>query len=570
MLMIRGLFSVFLVSVVFAGSAQTFRNANADKGILHAYGNNPFGGGVSFVDFDQDGWDDISLASDQNQPLTFLRNQNGLFFNKVMLSGVNETQQSTQIIWVDYDNDGDLDLYVANANSASRLYRNEGNLQFTDVTYLSWLPLTPMPTYAVCWGDYDRDGWLDLYVTNRVTSQYPFSNYLYRNKGNGSFENVTLQAGVADSAKAPLAVCFTDINGDLYPDIYIAQDKFYGNTLLRNNGDGTFTDISQSSNTDVQMDGMGIANGDFDNDGDLDFYVSNSPPGNKLFVNNGDETFMEKADAVGVGFYGTGWGTNFLDFDNDRDLDLYASGLWFSATAQPPSTFFVNKGDGTFTSPLNVGFQGDTARSYGNAIGDINNDGFPDIMVNNLGQPGSILWQNSGNASHWLKVRLTGQQSNRQGVGSWISCWQNGEKQVRFTQCGISYMGQNSRSEFFGLANNSAIDSVVVHWPSGRRTSVLQPAADQELLIAESTLQTSAEALLAPLPVQIIQTFNQLHIQVSPHAQLSLLNWLGQEVLVQETTESHTHLDISALPAGYYLLSVRKNQRLAHHSFFIP
>ena len=163
-------------------------------------------------------------------------------------------------------------------------------------------------------------------------------NRLYKNIGDGRFEDMTERNIVANPHNPPLAVMFVDINHDLYPDLYIANDHLYGNTMFLNNGDGSFSDISQSSGTDIAMDGMGITAGDYDQDGDLDLYVSNSPYGNALLRNEGNETFTEVAPSAGVALYGTGWGVNFIDVDNDMDVDIYASAIYVPIPSVAAST----------------------------------------------------------------------------------------------------------------------------------------------------------------------------------------------------------------------------------------
>ena len=473
--------------IVPAWSQVTYENIAPAVRVDQSYGNNGFGGGVSFYDFDNDGWDDLSFATQTGTALAFFRNVDGLEFERVNPPFVPHFGVAEELLWVDIDNHGEEDVFDRAYKPANRLYRNDSTLGFTDITAIAGLPTANMPSYAACWGDYDRDGWIDLYLTNRTEPAHLYYNYLFRNKGDGTFEDVTAASGTADPGKQPLAVMFVDINNDLWPDLYIAQDKFAGNTLLRNNGNGTFTDISAASGSNSIVDGMGITAGDYDGDGYLDLYFSNSPlDGNMLLRNNGDETFTDVSAFAGVAHNGSCWGVNFLDYDNDGDLDLYSSSVWFSFFNNPASRFFVNQGNGAFSTASGLGFAGDSALSFSNAIGDFDRDGHPEIAVNNILPYKFHLWKNSGNSgNHWLKVRLRGVQSNRNGIGSFVETYTQGIRQIRYTNCGTSYLAQNSAWEMFGLGGATTVDSLIIRWPSGLVDRFFQVAADQHLDLVE-------------------------------------------------------------------------------------
>ena len=348
-----------------------------------------------------------------------------------------DTIETKTIQFVDYDNDGDQDLFLTSYLGGTFLFQNN-DLQFTEVTGSVGISKEKMKTFASAWGDYDRDGWIDLLIANRhFPGESLEHNYLYRNKGNGTFEERGFLAGVSNPGEGnmPLAVSFIDYDKDGWPDIFMAIDKFYGNLLFRNLGDGTFLNMSEPAGMGKKMDGMCVAPGDYDNDGDLDIYVTNAPQvqyGNELFHNNGDGTFSEKAIEAGVRVHKHGWGSNFFDYDNDGLLDIFT----VNSTAADSSgalnqnwrnPLLKNMGNGSFEEQFDVGTDEDTlSASYGTAIGDFNDDGFYDIVVVNNYDPhpehfnNSKIYQNNGGEFNWIKIKLEGTTSNRNGVGSWI------------------------------------------------------------------------------------------------------------------------------------------------------
>jgi len=320
------LFLFFSISFTIQLLAQTFVNRATDFGIVEGYGDlglEEFGGGVSFYDFNGDGWDDLCFPSAAGDSLLFFHNNQGVFEKIEGL--VLETAATKQLLWADIDNDGDKDLLVTNYLAANRLYENDGNMNLTDITISAGFFLFPDPTYGATFGDYDSDGFLDLYITNRSNGVFDsFTNYLWKNNGNNTFTNVTIQTNTSDGMKVSFCATFIDINQNLHPDIYIANDRIAANTMFLNDGN-TFSDISFSSGTDTVINAMNVGSGDYNNDGHLDIYVTNTAEGNVLYKNNGDETFTNVAATAGVEFNQVSWGANFFDYDNDGDLDLYVS-----------------------------------------------------------------------------------------------------------------------------------------------------------------------------------------------------------------------------------------------------
>ena len=464
--------------------AQNFSDISSSLGIQHTYGIGSAGGGVSFVDFNNDGWDDITFATQKGAAIHFYINNKNETFDKVNLIGVDNILQAKHVLWVDYDNDGDQDLYVSSM-SLNILYENIGDLHFVDVTEVAGLTLQEFPSFGIAWGDYNRDGWVDLYVSNKQTiTNTNNTNYLYMNNGDGTFDDVSVQMNVQDAFKKPFCAGFLDYNNDLWPDIYLVQDRDSGNTLLKNTEGTAFEDVSSTSGAGVEMDGMSLTYADYNKDGLLDIYVSNTSEGNKLFQNNGDESFKEVADLVGLSFNSVAWGANFIDCDNDADLDLYVSGS-LHGTQNLSSAFYENN-EGIYSIPNDIGFARDTAISFSNSIGDYNNDGLLDVVVNNHAPYESFVWKNTTTSGkNWTKIHLVGDLSNRDGIGSWIEVFTDGEKQVHYTSCGFGYLGQNTRNIHFGVNNTTVIDSIKVKWTSGVVDVIKEVAVNQIIEIHE-------------------------------------------------------------------------------------
>jgi len=464
-------FGLLIGSIGKGAFAQAnFTNVSGSLGIDHTYGVGFPAGGISAVDFDGDGLDDITLTTGSGSELMFYRNE-GNQFSRMNFTLPNTTGEAKQILWVDFDNDGDKDLYVTFRDDVNRLFQNDGNFNFTDITNDSGLYLDIAPTFGAAWADYDRDGWLDLYITNKESVSanntnpnllHRMSNHLFRNKGDATFEETTTFAHVADSAKQPFVAYFFDYDNDGWEDIYIAQDRWAINTFFRNNGDGTFQDLSKETYSDLAMGAMCVTIGDYDTNGFMDIYVTNIPEGNKLLRNDGLGYFTEVANNTGTGFFYVGWGSQFVDVDNDTDLDLYVNGSRTEFT-KPSSTLYVNTNNGLFEK---TAIPGDTASSFSNAMGDFNNDGYPDLVVNNPTPYKTFVWSNQNSGNNWIKIDLEGVLSNRDGIGTQLEVYLDGKKYIRHNQCGTGFLGQNSTSTHFGLGSKSKVDSLILRWPS--------------------------------------------------------------------------------------------------------
>ncbi len=484
------------------------------------------GSGAAWGDYDRDGWLDLYVVN-QAGPLTltpaevqkspahgalYHNNSDSTFSEMSAVAGVDFRGWGMAAAWGDYDNDGWPDLFVS-AYGKNVLYRNRGDGTFVDVT-LRALPESPDGFWAgAAWGDYNRDGYLDLYVcgyvryekldATRMTRQYdvdvpasinpssfePERNLLYRNNGDGTFAEVGAAAGVDNPRGRSLSAVWCDFDEDGWPDLYVANDVS-DNALFRNLGNGAFKDISHAAWVADYRGAMGIAVGDWDRDRDMDMFITHwIAQENALFDNQRSQfatarsgnpglKFMDEADRFGLGQIALdyiGWGTSFFDYNNDGQPDLFiANGSTFQDRDQPEllipmnDLLFWNQGAAGFYDVSAV--SGDYFRQKyvgrGAAFGDYDNDGDVDIFVVNNGGPGILLKNEGGNQNNWLKVYLQGRQSNRSAIGARLRLVSG--KTVQLAQLGVqsSYCSQNSLIQHFGLGSATRVDSLIIIWPA--------------------------------------------------------------------------------------------------------
>lgn len=463
--------------------SQTFTSVGPQLGLTHMYGAGFNGGGLSFVDYDNDGYDDLFLSSSSGQTIVVERNNVTEFVDVTSSFNFTQTAETKTTLCCDYDNDGDKDILIVSFVGSLKLYKNN-NGSYQDVTVASGLTGSTLKSTAAIWLDYNKDGFLDLYVG----VYYGFGdtiggpNKLYKNIGNGNFVDVSVISNSQNRGNKVLAMAMIDYNNDSWPDIYIASDRRYGNSMLKNNGNGTFSEVSHQTGSYLEMDAMGLAVGDYDNDGYFDIYISNGEEGNAFLKNNGNGTFTNVVASLNMSVNRICWGNSFLDYNNDGYLDLI---LAVSGGQDRRKVLFKNNGNGTFTKMTGIGIDNDQFQAYGCAIGDYDNNGYPDVSYMNTGDPVS-LWKNSGGTNRWVKVKLQGTYSNRDGIGSLIEVYRNGMKFLRYTLCGQSYCSQNSLIQTIGVGSSNIIDSIIVNWPSGIRQAVYNVNTNQNITIVES------------------------------------------------------------------------------------
>ena len=520
---------MFVDVAVDVGLTREHVGGGPDKGyIVEAKG-----GGAALLDFDDDGDLDIYwvngatlAAPDRGAGNALYRNDGGVFVDVAQAHGVQGRGWGMGAISADYDNDGDADLYVTNLQ-ANILYRSDGSGRaFTDVAVAAGVA-TPRWSTGAAFADYDGDGDVDLYVASYVildtTDVAPLgtqwkgvpafvgplglraaADVLYRNEGDGRFLDVTAEAGVSQQEPGyGFAVLFADYDADGDPDLYVANDSS-PNFTFRNEGSGRFSDQSLRANaafgeSGISQAGMGASWGDYDGDGLADIFVTNFEDDyNTLYHNDGGGQFSDVSFDAGLArpsLNYVGFGTNFADFDNDADLDLFvANGHVYpaigrggtGATYAEADHLFENLGNGRFALHPNAGEAFSTARvSRGSCVGDFDNDGDLDIFVSNLNDRPVLLRNLLGTRNNWVGLLLRGTVSNRDAIGAHVQLFAGGRRQVRDILCGSSFLSSEDRRVHFGLGETAAIDSIKVRWPSGAVQRLTNVQVNRYTLIEE-------------------------------------------------------------------------------------
>jgi len=521
----------------------THTMGSPDKGLIL----DTNGSGVGLIDYDNDGWLDIYLVNGSTfnaldgketppHAALFHNNRDGTFTDVAAKAGVTNDRWGFGVAIADYDNDGWPDIFVSNWGE-NRLYHNNHDGTFTDVAQQAGVTLGNWSAGAT-WGDYDGDGQLDLFVSGYVHFErnnlpYPHTaaaslntcefkgvvvmcgprglkgepDHLFRNKGDGTFTDTSLKAGVADETNRYYGITplFVDVNNDGKPDLLVANDSTLSYLYL-NRGDGTFDDVSLTSGFGLNQDGrevaaMGVAAGDYLNNGRVDFAITDfSDEAKLLFHNEGSGSFTDVGMRAGIGKVSIpflGWGTGFLDYDNDGWLDLLMVNghiypiadreEWGTSYAERP-LLFHNMQDGKFEAiaPVRGSGEAEVIAGRGAAFGDLFNNGKVDVIINRLDGAPLLLKNVYPDHHHWVELKLVGgPKSPRDAIGTTVYLTANGMRQRADVLSGGSYVSTNDPRPHFGLGDATDAGTAEIRWPSGKTESYKLPAVDRIFTIVE-------------------------------------------------------------------------------------
>src|SRR5215467_14552404 len=500
------------------------------------------GGGAAFIDYDNDGWQDVflvngtrldGLSPNLNSTNRLFRNTgNGKFIDVTEKAGLVRSGWGQSVCSGDYDNDGYIDLFVSSYGK-NALYHNNRNSTFTELGEKAGVANNRSRWGSGCaFLDYDRDGYLDLFVASYIdldlkTAPLPETgpclykgitvacgppgltggvNTLYHNNGDGTFSDVSEKCGIRKTnGTYGLGVLVADFDNDGWPDIYVADDSAPA-VLYHNNKNGTFTDIGVEAGCAFSVDGkpqagMGVSAGDYDHDGWLDIFKTNfSGDTSTLYHNTGKAIFDDVTFTAGVGLTTRwlGWGCGFIDFDNNGWLDIFlvnghvypeVEKLTTEAGYAQRKVLYRNLQNGRFedvsdrAGPAVV--QPSPAR--GCAFGDYNNDGNIDILINTVNAAPELLKCDPNNQNNWITIKTVGAKSNRNGIGSRIKCTTDDGSQIDEVRSGGSYYSQSDLRVHFGLGKHDKVNRLEIRWPGGRVDSVTGVAANQFVTIKEGS-----------------------------------------------------------------------------------
>ena len=551
---IIGILILFLIATVVQGplippvSADTniqFVDATQEAGIhwKHVDGRSgqkyfmeTLGSGAAFFDYDADGDPDLYFVNGAPLPgyvsqeiptnCLYRNNGDGTFTDVTEKAGVGDTGYGHGCAVGDYNNDGQLDLYVTNYGT-NRLYRNNGDGTFTEVAESAGVT-EPRWSTSCAFADYDRDGNLDLYVVNYIVfdiNENPWcglkekgiraycepdnfiaqSDTLYRNNGDGTFTDVTQTAGIYNTTGKGLGVVWADYNNDGAADIYVANDSTE-NLFYRNNGDGTFEEVGfmvgvALSENGAAENGMGTTFGDWNNDGWFDLTVTNyAQQTNTLYHNDADGFFTDATTTTKTAqltYPYLGWATAFIDYDNDGYQDLFVANghlhenlaeLGQEGTYGQRNLLFRNNSNGTFTEiseTLGPGMKL-TDVSRGATFADYDLDGDIDIVVTNSNTAPRLLRNDGGNRKNWLQIRLTATNGSTDAIGARVKITTGKLTQTREVRSGDGYLSQQDLTLHFGIGDSEQVDSIEVQWQTGAKQLIGSVPANQVLSLEEN------------------------------------------------------------------------------------
>jgi enediyne biosynthesis protein E4 len=479
---------IFLIFAASVNAQITFTETTASAGTALGEGT---ARGISWFDFNNDNLLDLFVPTAGNIPnKVYMNNGNGTFTEVAAAINLNDLANTITCSFGDFDNDGDIDLVTTATAAPTRLWRNNRDSSNTDTTFTSieaTAGVVQSGGQMVAWADFDNDGLLDFY--SPISNSATFPDVLYKNNGDGTFTNVSAAAGVNNQISGPIeqAVHWGDFNKDGYPDLYIGSLQTAGGSFFyENNGNGTFTE--KGNIYGINLSGRGAQWIDYNNDGHWDFsqaaYLgATAITPIKLYKNNGSNVFEEVSLTSGITDSVISWGLTWADFDNNGYEDVFVTVSGQSKFCQ----LYKNNGNGTFTNVTAEAGLDNLVQLH--AIwGDYDNDGWMDLYTGGSATNGNHLFKNNGEpGKHWLQFTLKGTESNGSGIGARVKVKAGSLNMMREVNTGIGYRSQNQMRVHFGLNTNTTADSVIVFWPSGIVDVWTNIAADQFLVLIEGS-----------------------------------------------------------------------------------
>jgi enediyne biosynthesis protein E4 len=554
-------FLVFSLILTFLRSqAQVaFTDVTKASGIDHHFEvyEGMFGGGVAVLDFDGDGFEDLYITGGVARDMLYRNNGDGTFTDASSTSGISTSRYVTQgVASADVNRDGWRDLFITTITrkdttriiprAENLLFLNNGDGTFRNATKEFRIDRLQSFSTGANFGDINKDGYPDLFIGNYfqnyegsltaindatiVNSSSTSEPYLLINQDGEYFSNSTYEYDVKFKGFGFGGV-FTDFDNDNDLDLYVNNDFGYKakpNVFLKNNyPDEELEDISKSSGMDLKINAMGTAIGDYDNNGFLDYYITNIRF-NRFMVNDGKNNFIDKGKESGMDFVSISWGANFADFDNDADLDLFVANGDLNPNDVPMADYYFENAGGKFTEIApRVGLN-DYGVGRGSVVFDMDNDGDLDLLVVNQKPVNAYpvesytrLYRNETSGGNWIKVQLKGKQSDLQGIGSRVEVVIGKTRLIREIDGGSSHLSQNSTVAHFGIGAATKVDSIVIRWMGGHDQVVLDAPANQTVIVVEEEREKASTAIPIALIVLGIGGgiffLNRLYIKAAPN-----------------------------------------------------
>jgi len=513
------------------GLCQTrFKDVTKEAGINHVFKvyEGMFGGGACVIDYNNDGFEDLYITGGMNDDVLYKNNGNGTFTNVYEQSGMTITKEyvTQGVTGADVNRDGFVDLFVTTITRRNRkeiipreinlLFLNNGNGSFRNATIEYGLADMYSFSTGASFGDFNADGWPDLYVGNYfneykgklsvindntvVEANQIAKGYLLLNEKGKKFRDVYADYGL-DFRGFGFGGVFTDFDNDGDQDLYVSHDFGYKRTpnkLLENRfPKKKFVDISKESGMDARINAMGSAVGDYNNDGLMDYFLTNIKF-NYFMVNQGPgKPFVNKAAGLGLGFFAISWGANFADFDHDGDVDLFVANGDLNPNCVAMADFYFENTGGKFQDKARAYGLADYGIGRGSVTFDYDNDGDLDLLVVNQApqmdypvESFTRLYRNDSASGNWIKVALKGVEAESHGIGSKVEVDVAGKKMIReIDGGGSSHISQNSVIAHFGLGTAAKIDKITVYWTGGNKQTVTGVSSNQFITLAETPLE---------------------------------------------------------------------------------